>query len=123
MVLAGNCSLSPAPKDDDGRPSPVPSDGGTPSVVLVTKDDETLGTVPFPKDDDILSPAAEDEVVVEVEDIGIEKFSVGTVGCLICELLVLAVERAFGRAKLNICGVLLVVLPTSEGIVGTVKLL
>ena len=118
VALVGNCSLSPAPEDNDGRLSPVPGDDETPSVVPATKDDKTLGAVPILKDDGILSPAVEDDVVIG--DIGIEKFSVG---CLICELLVLPVDRAFGRAKLNVFEVLLVVLPTSEGIAGTVKLL
>ena len=111
----GTLSAVPIPKDDE-TPSPVPRDDGTPSAVPIPKDDEILGVISIPKGDDKLSPAAEDDVVVEVEDTGIEKFSVG------CELLALAVDGAFGRAKLNICEVLPVALPTSEGIVGTVKL-
>lgn len=119
MVVVGNCSLNPAPKDDDDRPSPVPRVDGTPSAVPIPKDDETLGAISIPKGDEILSSAAEDDVV-KVEDTGIEKFSVG---CITRELLVLAVDIAFGRAKLNIREVLPVALPTSEGIIGTVKLL
>ena len=112
MALLGNCSLRLAPKDD-GKLSPIPRDDGTPSVVPVLTDVEVLDVVPGPA-------ANDDDVVVKVEDTGIEKFSVG---CLFCELLVLAVDRAFGTGKLNICEVLIVLVPTNEGNVGLVKFL
>ena len=114
VALLGNCNFWFAPKDD-GKLSPIPRDDDTPSVVPVFTDVEILDVVPIPKD--IVGPAAnEDDEVVKVEDTGIEKFGVG---CLICELLlVLTVDRAFGRGKLNICEALLVVVPTNEGNVG-----
>ena len=112
MALLGNCSLRFAPKDD-GKLSPIPRDDDTPSVVPVITDVEVLDVVPGPA-------ANDDDVVVKVEDTGIEKFSVG---CLFCELLVLAVDRTFGTGKLNICEVLIVLVPTNEGNVGLVKFL
>lgn len=64
LVAVGNCSLSPVP-EDNGRPSPFPTDDGI------------VNAVPIPKDD------------VVVADAGIEKLSVG---CLTCELPELVVD-------------------------------
>jgi len=76
VVVVSNCSPNPAPKDC-----------GT--LSFVPKDDETASAVPAPKDDDMVSFVPEDTGIWGAEGNGIEKL---IVGCLICELLALAVD-------------------------------
>lgn len=115
--------MNPPPKDD-GRPNPFPRDDEVPSAVgalLVGN----CNLSPVPEDDGRLSPFPRDDVAPsaapifkddddEVIGAGIEKLSVG---CVTCELLELAVDLTL--LKLNTG----VAVPTSDGTLGTVKLL